>query len=140
METFFRGTCDVVVCDGFVGNVVLKSAESIAEVVAAMLRQEFKARILSMIGYLLVRPSLKAFRKRGDYSEYGGAPLLGLKGGCFIAHGRSNPTAMKNAIRRAVEFCEVDTARKISERLEELASRGDQETPPYEDNREATAS
>ncbi len=116
----FRGTCDVMVCDGFVGNVLLKSAETMAELMTGMLKEELDRYPVAKVGMLLAMPAVKAFRKRLDYSEYGGAPLLGLEGGCFIAHGRSNANAIKNAIRRAVEFCEHDTARKISDQLERL--------------------
>lgn len=120
----FRGTADVIVCDGFVGNVVLKSAESLAEMLAFMVREEFERRWLSRVAYLLMRPSVKKFRRRVDYSEYGGAPLLGIRGGCFIAHGRSNRNAIKNAIRRAVEFCQAGIAQKVSDKLEELQKPG----------------
>ena len=73
-----------------------------------------------MLGYLLARPAVKSFRRRVDYSEYGAAPLLGVEGGCFIGHGRSNPHAIKNAVRRAVEFCDAGIAAKVSDKLREL--------------------
>jgi glycerol-3-phosphate acyltransferase PlsX len=119
----FSGDVDVIVCDGFVGNVLLKSAESLADMVTSMLREEFESRFWSRIGYLLATPSLKSFRRRTDYSEYGGAPLLGVEGGCFIAHGRSDANAIKNAVKRAVEFEEHGIASKVSDKLREI-------TPP----------
>ena len=93
--------------------------------VATMLREEFEGHPLSMLGYLLARPAVKSFRRRVDYSEYGGAPLLGVEGGCFIGHGRSNPNAIKNAVRRAVEFCEAGIARKVSDKLREITPAED---------------
>jgi glycerol-3-phosphate acyltransferase PlsX len=136
----FKGTCEVVVCDGFVGNVILKEAESIGEMLAGMMRAEFEGHLMPKIAYLLARPSIQRFRKQVDYTEYGGAPLLGLKGGCFIAHGRSNPKAIKNAIVRSVEFCQHGIQQKISDRLAsltELTSGLDPEpeaTPPVSDD------
>ena len=130
----FSGDVDVVVCDGFVGNVLLKSAESVAGMLTMMLREEFESGFWSRIGYLLARPSLRSFRRRIDYSEYGGAPLLGVEGGCFIAHGRSDANAIKNAVKRAVEFEEHGIAAKVSEKLREI-------TPPRQlPDREATPS
>jgi glycerol-3-phosphate acyltransferase PlsX len=116
----FNGATDVIVCDGFVGNVLLKSAESLAEMVVGMLRAEIKKSPLSMLGALLMVPAFRHLRRRTDYSEYGAAPLLGLRGGCFIAHGGSNPKAIKNAVRRAVEFCEAGIHEKISNKLADL--------------------
>lgn len=116
----FNGRVDVIVCDGFVGNVLLKSAEALAEMVVGMLRDEIKKSPLAMIGALMMMPAFKHLRQRTDYTEYGAAPLLGLRGGCFIAHGGSNPKAIKNAVRRAVEFCEAGIHRKISDKLAEL--------------------
>lgn len=100
----FKGTADVVVCDGFSGNIVLKTAEGLADVMAKMLKAEFNSRILSKIGYLLARPAFLGFRKRVDYAEYGGAPLLGIQGTGMICHGKSNPKAVMNAIRLAHTF------------------------------------
>jgi phosphate acyltransferase len=97
----FDGSVDVVVCDGFVGNVVLKVSEGLADALATMLRQEFGGRIVSKIGYLLARPAFRAFKKKIDYAEYGGAPLLGIEGTGMICHGGSSPRAIMNAIRMA---------------------------------------
>ena len=114
---------DVIVCDGFVGNVVLKSAEALAEFILRMLREEIAGSPRGKLGYQLAKPAFDRFRERTDYSEYGAAPLLGLNGGCFIGHGRSNARAIHNAIRRATEFSNARLDRKISDKLAELHSQ-----------------
>jgi glycerol-3-phosphate acyltransferase PlsX len=119
----FNGSVDVIVCDGFVGNVVLKSAESLAEFFGKMLRQEIEASPRAKLGYVLAKPAFDRFRERTDYSEYGAAPLLGVNGGCFIGHGRSNARAVQNAIRRAVEFSAARLDRKIRDKIAELHSQ-----------------
>jgi glycerol-3-phosphate acyltransferase PlsX len=121
----FNGTCDVIVCDGFVGNVVLKSAEALAELIGKMLREELERSTRTKAGYLLAKPAFDRFRTRVDYSEYGAAPLLGVNGGCFIGHGRSNAHAIQNAIRRAVEFSAAELHRKIHDKVAELQSQED---------------
>ena len=100
----FQGDVDVIVCDGFVGNVCLKLSEGLAEAVIAMLGDEIKKRLSAKIGYLLAREAFAAFRRRVDYAEYGGAPLLGMQGTGVVCHGRSNDVAIKNAIRVAAEM------------------------------------
>lgn len=117
----FSGAADVVVCDGFVGNAILKSAESLAEFIGSQLREEMSRNWRTKFGYLLARPAFESFKSRIDYSEYGGAPMLGLRGGCFVAHGRSSARAIHNAVRRAVEFCEADIHLKVSAKLSEVA-------------------
>ncbi len=97
------GTADVVVCDGFVGNVVLKFAEGMATVVLDLLREAIKENIRSQLGGWMLKPSLRAMWKRLDYTEYGGAPLLGVRGVSIISHGSSNGKAIRNAIRVARE-------------------------------------
>jgi glycerol-3-phosphate acyltransferase PlsX len=119
----FNGSVDVIVCDGFVGNVVLKSAEALAELIGGMLREELTRSPLTQMGYLLSKQAFDRFRERTDYSEYGAAPLLGVNGGCFIGHGRSNPRAIQNAIRRAVEFSTARLDRKIHDKIAELHSQ-----------------
>src|SRR6185295_3532208 len=116
----FHGTADVIVCDGFVGNVVLKSAEALAELLGGMLREEIGRSRRTQLGYTLLKPAIERFRARTDYTEYGAAPLLGVEGGCFIGHGRSTARAIRNAIRRAVEFSEARVHEKISEKLAEV--------------------
>ncbi len=100
----FNGKADVLVCDGFVGNVALKISEGMAETVRFLLRQSLQATITRQVGFMLSRQAFVDFKKRLDYSEYGGAPLLGVKGVCIISHGSSNGNAIKNAIRVASEF------------------------------------
>lgn len=100
----YNGRADVVVCDGFVGNVVLKVSEGLAEAIGLMLKQEFRSRFLSKLGYLLARPALKSFRKKVDYAEYGGAPLLGIQGTAMICHGSSSHRAIMNAIKMAYDY------------------------------------
>lgn len=100
----YTGDIDVIVCDGFIGNVALKVSEGLVDMISKMLRESLEATITRKIGYVLARTAFQDFKKRVDYSEYGGAPLLGVKGVCIIAHGRSNPNAIKNAIRVAKEF------------------------------------
>jgi glycerol-3-phosphate acyltransferase PlsX len=116
----FEGTADVVVCDGFVGNVVLKSAEALAAMLAGLLREELEQSLRTRLAGLLARPALERLRQRTDYREYGAAPLLGINGGCFIAHGDSNAHAIHSAIRRAVEFCAAELHLKIGDRVAKL--------------------
>lgn len=116
----FRGTVDVIVCDGFVGNVMLKCSESLVGFVDTMLRQELRRDLRSRAGAALALPAFQRFRQRVDWSEYGAAPLLGVRGGCFIGHGRSQAKAIKNAIRRAVEFCEASLHEAIERKVAEL--------------------
>src|ERR1700726_4914243 len=100
----YSGIADVVVCDGFIGNVALKVSEGLVEMIKNMLHESLAATVTRKIGYVLSQAAYRDFRKRVDYSEYGGAPLLGVKGVSIICHGRSNANAIKNAIRVAVEF------------------------------------
>ena len=98
------GTADVIICDGFVGNVVLKVGESVAVYFKDLLKKEFTANPIRKLGALLLTGAFKSIARKTDYAEYGGAPLIGVKGTCIICHGRSNPKAIKNAIRVATEF------------------------------------
>jgi glycerol-3-phosphate acyltransferase PlsX len=100
----YSGTADVIVCDGFTGNVALKVSEGLVDVIKHMLHESLEATITRKIGYVLSRAAFADFKKRVDYSEYGGAPLLGVKGVCIICHGRSNANAIKNAIRVAADL------------------------------------
>lgn len=116
----FNGECDVVVCDGFVGNVLLKSAESMGSFVGGVLREGLSASFRTKLGYLLARPAFDRLRRLTDPNEYGAAPLLGVDGGCFIAHGRSTAKGIRSSIRRAVEFCEARLHVRIREKMAEL--------------------
>ena len=102
-KEIFSGTVDVVVCDGFTGNVVLKTAEGLVESLAKMFRQEISGSMLGKIGYLFLRAGLPDVRKKLDYAEYGGAPLLGINGVCIISHGRSTSKAIRNALKVAAD-------------------------------------
>ena len=114
----YAGKTDVIVCDGFIGNVALKVSEGLVEMMSKMLRESLEATITRKLGSLLARTAFNEFKKRVDYSEYGGAPLLGVKGVCIVTHGRPNANAIRNAIRVAAEFAEG----KVNERIEaELA-------------------
>ncbi|MGO9096210.1 MAG: phosphate acyltransferase PlsX [Bryobacteraceae bacterium] len=110
----YSGKVEVIVCDGFIGNVALKVSEGLVEVVKQMLQESLQATITRKIGYVLSRAAFQDFKKRVDYSEYGGALLLGVRGVCVICHGSSNANAIKNAIRVAAEFGE----HRINERIE----------------------
>lgn len=119
----FNGNADVVVCDGFIGNVVLKASESLGEMVGTMLRTEVTRTLPRKVGALILKGAFDDIKKRMDYSEYGGAPLLGVKGGCIISHGRSNAKAIKNAIRVARDFAMNRIDAKIREAIRELHAR-----------------
>lgn len=113
----YGGQVDVIVADGFVGNVALKTSEGVANLVRAILKESLKETITRQVGYLLSRSAFADFKKRLDHTEYGGAPLLGVKGVCFITHGSSNANAIKNAIRVAAEFAERRINSKIEKEL-----------------------
>jgi len=114
------GTADVVVCDGFVGNVLLKFAESVIPSISTMIKDEIAAHPLSAMAGLLLKPAFRRLKRRLDYAEVGGAPLLGVAGACIIAHGRSNSRAIKNAIKVAARCAEARVADSIREELRKL--------------------
>ncbi len=115
----FNGRVEVIVCDGFIGNVVLKISEGAIGAIASILKEALSSTLSSKVGYALSGKAFQKFKKRVDYTEYGGAPLLGVKGVCIICHGGSNANAIKNAIRVAAEF----SAGKVNEKIErELAA------------------
>src|SRR6266568_4779781 len=116
----YSGKVDVIVADGFVGNVALKTSEGVANLVRAILKETLRATITLQVGYLLSRSAFSDFKKRLDHTEYGGAPLLGVKGACFITHGSSNVNAIKNAIRVASEFVERNINAKIEGELAKM--------------------
>ena len=119
----FNGNADVVVCDGFIGNVVLKASEALGEFVSKTLKQEMTASLPRKIGAILAKSAFDDLKKRMDYSEYGGAPLLGVKGGCIVCHGRSNAKAIKNAIRVARDFAVNRIDEKIQTKIRDLHNR-----------------
>ena len=112
-----NGKVDVMVADGFTGNVVLKTSEGVALVLAGMLKAALSSTLSAKVGSMLARRALRNFKKRVDYSEYGGAPLLGVRGVCIITHGGSNPNGIKNAIRVASEFAAGQVNEKIQQEL-----------------------
>ncbi len=113
----YVGNSDIVICDGFVGNVILKVSESVIDTLVKLIRKEIKSNPIAMIGAVLITTAFKALRKKMDYTEYGGAPLLGIDGTCIISHGSSTPKAIKNAIRVAAEFKEQDVNKHIMDEL-----------------------
>ena len=116
----FNGHVDVIVADGFVGNVALKISEGVANLVRTVLKESLKATITSQVGYMLSRSAFADFKKRIDHTEYGGAPLLGVKGVCIITHGSSNANAIKNAVRVAAEFSQRHINQSIEQGLAAL--------------------
>lgn len=113
----FQGEVDVIVCDGFVGNVCLKVSEGLAEAAMQMLRDEIVKSFRAKIGYLLARHAFKAFKKRVDYAEYGGAPLLGIDGIGIICHGKSSSQAIKNALLEAAKMARGNINKDILDSL-----------------------
>ena len=116
----FNGHVDVIVADGFVGNVALKVSEGVANLVRTVLKESLKATISRQVGYMLSRSAFSDFKKRIDHTEYGGAPLLGVKGVCIITHGSSNANAIKNAVRVAAEFSQRNINASIERGLAAL--------------------
>ena len=114
----FSGDWDVVVCDGFVGNVILKTAEGLGEAIMELLKKSFSSSIMGSAGYLLARSSLKPLKKKLDYAEYGAAPLLGVGGVSLISHGRSNQLAIKNALHSAERNHREGLVQKLSDALD----------------------
>ncbi len=108
---------DVVVCDGFIGNIVLKATEGLARSIFNIMRYGIAGSQLATAGAFLLKPTLQEVKKRMDYAEYGGAPLLGVEGTCIIGHGSSNATAFKNAVRVVLEFARRDISAKIAENI-----------------------
>jgi glycerol-3-phosphate acyltransferase PlsX len=119
----YGGDVHVIVCDGFIGNVALKIGEGTAEALIAMLQQALSSTLTAKVGAVLSRQAYDEFRKRVDYSEYGGAPLLGVRGICIICHGRSNANAIKNAVRVAAGFAERGINEKIEKELALVAAQ-----------------
>ncbi len=113
----FTGDVDVVVCDGFVGNIVVKMSEGLATSLTHMLKRTFMSGVLPMLGAFLARGAFRKFRRTIDYAEYGGAPLLGLRNLSIVCHGRSNSRAMANAVRMAGTFVRKQTVAKLAETI-----------------------
>ena len=123
----YNGSCDVVVTDGFTGNVALKISESLAEMLGAMIKEELTRDVRSKLGAALAMPAFGRFRKRVDYTEMGGAPLLGIDGAGIICHGASPVKAIKNAVRVAAEWAKAGVNEHIKAALEAEVARGGRE-------------
>jgi glycerol-3-phosphate acyltransferase PlsX len=123
-----KGTCDVVVCDGFVGNIVLKFAESIDGFLTWLVKKRVKESLLFRFGAFLVKVSIRDLRKVLDYAEYGGAPLLGVNGVCIICHGDSSPKAIKNALKLATEMVREEVNQRIINVFREKKKLDEQKT------------
>jgi glycerol-3-phosphate acyltransferase PlsX len=121
-NTIFQGSVDVIVCDGFSGNVAIKVSESLSEMLTTLLREEVTHSVRSKIGYMFLQNGLKSMRKRTDYSEYGAAPLLGLNGLTMIGHGRSDSKAVKNALRAASRLMDKGLNSKIQDEVDRQIS------------------
>ncbi|MFQ5742363.1 MAG: phosphate acyltransferase PlsX [Acidobacteriota bacterium] len=120
----YSGSADIVVCDGFTGNVVLKTSESVVETMLYLLREELSSTAFSKLAARLARGSFRSYRRRVDYAEFGGAPLLGIRGLCVICHGRSSAKAIMNGIRVALEYARNQVSARIEEALCAVASHG----------------
>lgn len=113
----FSGQADVVVCDGFTGNVALKLSEGLVEMVEDLLGEELQSTFSSQVGYLLSRRAFRRFRRRVDYSEYGGAPLMGVAGLCIVGHGRSSAKAVRNAVAMAARFVTSNVLSRVEQEI-----------------------
>jgi glycerol-3-phosphate acyltransferase PlsX len=116
----FSGDVDVIVCDGFTGNVILKVAEGLGEMVIGMLREEARQSPMYGAGLLMAKGAFLNLKRKVDYTEYGGAPLLGINGACLIGHGRSNTKALRNAIRFAHSYAQSGVIRRIGDKILEV--------------------
>lgn len=113
----FKGSVDVVVCDGFIGNILLKTAEGVADTIGTIIKKNLKRSLISIAGAVLMRKVFKNLKVRVDYAEYGGAPLLGVKAPVIIAHGKSNAKAVKNAIFQAITAASSNLNQNIEDRI-----------------------
>jgi glycerol-3-phosphate acyltransferase PlsX len=118
----FSDKVDVAVCDGFVGNIILKTSESVPNIIGEFLKAQISKSLIYKIGYLLSKPAFRMLKKKTDYAEFGGAPLLGVNGACIISHGRSKAYAIKNAILKAAKFASLDVNLKIEEAIEKCSA------------------
>ena len=120
----YSGQADVIVCDGFTGNVALKVSEGLADLVERLLRQELSSTFTTRVGYRLSRRAYRRFRRRIDYSEYGGAPLIGLNGLCVVGHGRSSVKAVLNGVTMAHRFAEIGFVDRVRREMTALDAAG----------------
>ncbi len=119
----FNGSCDVVTCDGFIGNLVLKTSEGVASTISGLIKDYIRKSPIAITGALLMRKVFKLLKKEIDYAEIGGAPLLGIKGCAIVSHGKSNAKAMENAIYQAIAYVDTGVNEHILEKLEEYKQK-----------------
>ena len=119
-KDILTGVADVIVCDGFLGNVILKFCESIVGLVSSTIKEKVASNVRSKLGAFLLAPAFKKFKRKLDYEEYGGAPLLGIDGVCVICHGSSSAKAIKNAINLAVRIVNSGVNNQIKYQLQEM--------------------
>jgi glycerol-3-phosphate acyltransferase PlsX len=121
-NNIFDSSVDVVVCDGFVGNILLKTSEGVADTISGFIKSRLKRAIFAAAGALLMKRVFKLLRKKVDYAEYGGAPLLGVNQCVIIGHGKSNSKAVKNAIFQAIRYSESNISKNIQDKLTNISS------------------
>ncbi len=116
----FNGSCDVITCDGFVGNLVLKTSEGVASTITGLIKEYIRKSPVAITGALLMRKVFKLLKKQMDYAEVGGAPLIGIKGCAIVSHGKSNAKAIENAIYQAINYVDTGVNEHIVSRLADL--------------------
>jgi glycerol-3-phosphate acyltransferase PlsX len=122
-NNIFDGSCDVIICDGFIGNLVLKASEGVASTISHFIKQYIRKSPVAITGALLMRKVFSLLKKQIDYAEIGGAPLVGIKGCAIVSHGKSNSKAIKNAIFQAISYVDTGVNTHIENRLEELKNQ-----------------
>jgi len=115
----FNGSCDVVTCDGFIGNLVLKTSEGVATTISGLIKEYIRKSPIAITGALLMRKVFRLLKKEIDYAEVGGAPLIGIKGCAIVSHGKSNAKAIENAIYQAIHYVDADVNKHIIEKIQE---------------------
>jgi glycerol-3-phosphate acyltransferase PlsX len=120
----FNGSCDVITCDGFIGNLVLKTSEGVASTISGLIKDYIRKSPIAITGALLMRKVFKLLKKEIDYAEVGGAPLIGIKGCAIVSHGKSNAKAMENAIYQAISYVDANVNEHILEKLEVYNQKG----------------
>jgi len=119
----FNGSCDVIACDGFMGNLVLKASEGVASTISQLIKDYIRKSPVAITGALLMRKVFRLLKKEIDYAEIGGAPLIGIKGCAIVSHGKSNPKAIENAIYQAIDYVDTGVNKHIIQRLELLKQK-----------------
>jgi len=119
----FNGSCDVIACDGFVGNLILKTSEGVASTISGLIKDYIRKSPVAITGALLMRKVFRLLKKEIDYAEIGGAPLIGIKGCAIVSHGKSNPKAIKNAIFQAIDYVDTGVNNHIVEKIKEFKEK-----------------